>query len=95
MRATSTFVGPSADVATGPRLQRERAHELLLEAATLDLERAEWRVRCWYGAHANWWGLDEARQLLVLATELWEEDRGDGTQLVVVDGFDLYRFDVS
>jgi hypothetical protein len=94
MRATSTL--PSTPVvASRRRPGRERAHELLLDAATLDLDRAEWRVRCWYGAHANWWRLDEARHLLTLASELWEEDRERGRELVVVDGFDLYRFDVS
>jgi hypothetical protein len=92
MRAPAAL---SSAVSVRRRPSRERAHELLLDAATLDLQRAEWRVRCWYGAHANWWSLEEARLLLMLATELWEEATIDGTQLVVIDGIDLYRFDVS
>jgi hypothetical protein len=73
----------------------ERAHELLLRAATLHLDRGRLLVRCRLGHFADWWHLDEAFRLVHLGDRLWEVEGDDGLHLAVADGVDVYRFDVS
>lgn len=77
------------------RITRERAKELLRLGAIVDLPRRATRIRCRYGRHRNWWDVDDADRLLALGSELWEVSSADALELVVVDGLDLYRFEVG
>jgi hypothetical protein len=90
--ATSTLSRPPRS--TRP-ITLEHAHELLLRAATLHLDRRTLLVRCRLGHFADWWDLDEARRMLTLGHGFWEVEGHDGVHLAVADGVDLYRFDVS
>jgi hypothetical protein len=94
--APSTISRPTNRTTRRTRpISLERAHELLMRAATLHLDRRTLLVRCRLGYFADWWDLDEARRLLHLADRCWEIEGEDGLHLAVADGVDVYRFDVS
>jgi hypothetical protein len=92
-------VAATSTISRTARLTRpislERAHELLMRAATLHLDRRMLLVRCRLGHFADWWNLDEALRLLQLGDRFWEVEGDDGLHLAVADGVDVYRFDVS
>jgi hypothetical protein len=92
-------VAATSTISRTARLTRpislERAHELLMRAATLHLDRRKLLVRCRLGHFADWWNLDEALRLLQLGDRFWEVEGDDGLHLAVADGVDVYRFDVS
>ena len=94
MRPT-TPAPPRVTAPPDRQVTRANARRMLTEAATLDLDQSQMLVRCRLGVHADWWHLDEAVELLELATGMWEVSEPDGRQLLVFDGYDRYSFDVS
>lgn len=89
MSATSSSTRPHR------RITHERARELLRLGATVDLPRRATRIPCRFGRHRNWWDVEDADRLLTLGSELWEVTSPETLELVVVDGIDLYRFEVG